>query len=245
VADFPALPWWTDAYLADCLHLTDAEHGRYMLLLAHMWRSPGCRIPNDDEWLARRFRRTVEEVQDHIRPLIREFCQSNGNWVWQKRLLREWQYVHKRSKTQSENAKARWNKEKEKSHRISQPDATRQSRGNAPTPTPLIDTKKVETRTTAARVAPPPRTIAEAAQSLSNALTAHTRQKIPNATPEQVKQLWINATIGFAKEILSKVEVERLIGAYQAGEKWAVVEMNRISDLRKARFAERERRSTA
>src|SRR4051812_21801143 len=59
MAEFPALPLWTDAYLADCGHLSDAEHGRYFLLLMAMWRAPECRLPNDNDWLARRFRRSV------------------------------------------------------------------------------------------------------------------------------------------------------------------------------------------
>ena len=53
VAEFPALPLWTDAYLADTTHLTYAESGMYLAILMHMWRCPGCRIPNDQEWLAR------------------------------------------------------------------------------------------------------------------------------------------------------------------------------------------------
>ncbi len=50
MADFPALPLFTDAYLADCSHLSDAEHGRYLRLLMLVWLSPECRVPNDDKF---------------------------------------------------------------------------------------------------------------------------------------------------------------------------------------------------
>lgn len=51
---FPSLPLWTDAWTAGTRHLTDAQRGILLSLLILMWEAPQCRIPNDDEWLARR-----------------------------------------------------------------------------------------------------------------------------------------------------------------------------------------------
>ena len=129
MAAFPSLPLFTDAYLADAGHLTDAEHGRYFLLLMQMWRTPECRLPNDDEWLARRFRRTVEQVRADLRPIISEFMQTDGNWITQKRLRKEWEWCRGHSKKQSDIAKSRWNKEKGACHGNA-------PAGNAPTPIP-------------------------------------------------------------------------------------------------------------
>ena len=129
LAEFPALPLFTDAYMADTDHLTDAEHGRYLKLLILLWRTPGQRIPNDDGWLARKFRRSVEDVQKEIRPLVDEFCQTDGNWISQKRLSREFSYLRKQSKKQSDRAKKRWDNEIPSSPGNATP-------GNAPTPTP-------------------------------------------------------------------------------------------------------------
>lgn len=143
MAQFPALPLWTDAYLADCGHLTDAEHGRYLMILVAMWRAPNCRIPNDDEWLARKFRRTIDAVKTELRPIINEFCESDGNWICQNRLLRERNHVEKSSKKQSERAKSRWKNEKP----LCRGNATS---GNAPTPTPtptsIIDADEARAR---------------------------------------------------------------------------------------------------
>lgn len=107
MADFPALPLWTDAYLADTLHLTDQQHGIYLRLLMMIWRAPDCRIPNNDEWLARRFG-SVEYVREHVRPITTEFCTSTGNFLSQKRLKRELEYLKRRSEKQASRTRKRW-----------------------------------------------------------------------------------------------------------------------------------------
>lgn len=53
MADFPYLPLWTDAYLADTTHLRTEEHGAYLLLLFAAWRAADCGLPDDDDALAR------------------------------------------------------------------------------------------------------------------------------------------------------------------------------------------------
>ena len=60
VAEFPAFPLWTDAYLADTTELTTQEHGAYFLLLIAMWRAGGY-VPDDDAKLARFTRLTIRQ----------------------------------------------------------------------------------------------------------------------------------------------------------------------------------------
>jgi len=112
MAQHPAMPLWTDALLADCGHLPDADFGLYLKLLIVMWRSPGQRLPNNNEWLARRFDRSIERVESELRPLVVEFCQSDGNWITQKRLSAEFSFVTKQRRQKIVAAKARWKKEK-------------------------------------------------------------------------------------------------------------------------------------
>lgn len=155
MSKYPSLPLFIDAYKADTAHLDDGEHGRYLLLLMLIWQSPECRIPNDISWLAHKLRRSKEDIERQIMPLVREFCQSTGNWITQKRLRKERSYVKKKSKLQSDRAKARWKKEKEICRLNAGGDAGFESdhhnpqknnekdvcHGNAPTPIPIIDSK--------------------------------------------------------------------------------------------------------
>lgn len=113
LAEFPSLPLFTDAFLADAGHLDDAGMGRYMRLLMLLWRSPGCRVPNDREWIAHKLGRAREHVDMLFWPLVLEFFQCDGHFISQKRLTKEFLYCRKRTGQQSKRAKSRWDKEKE------------------------------------------------------------------------------------------------------------------------------------
>lgn len=148
MAEMPFFPLATDAYLADTAHLTDAEQGRYMLLLIALWRAPRQRLPNDDAWLARKFHRDPEQVRSELRPIIAEFCQCDGNWITQKRLSKEFARATKAVNQRRDAANARWLKQKQESERIAASYGSR----NAPTliPTP-IQSSSLEISTVAAR----------------------------------------------------------------------------------------------
>ena len=84
MAEFPALPFFTDAYLADTRHLTTEEHGAYLLLLMCAWRTRGCCLKDNDRLLARiagvsptRWRR--------LKPnLVEFFTVTDGLWQQKK-----------------------------------------------------------------------------------------------------------------------------------------------------------------
>lgn len=85
MAEFPALPFYTDAYLADTRHLTTEEHGAYLLLLLCAWRTRGCKLADDDKTLARitglsptRWRR--------MRQALESFFTIEGGFWRQKKL---------------------------------------------------------------------------------------------------------------------------------------------------------------
>lgn len=113
MAKLPMFPMWVRDYLADTRHLSDAEHGRYHLILYELWAAPRQRLPNDDDWLARRFARDADRVRTELRPLIREFCQTDQYWIRHKRLTKEWNYAQHICDQRRKAAKARWDKEKE------------------------------------------------------------------------------------------------------------------------------------
>jgi uncharacterized protein YdaU (DUF1376 family) len=143
MAQFPHLPLFVDAFVADTAHLSDAEVGLYLRMLLTMWCLPRCRMPNDDAWLSRRFRKTVEQVKSELRPLIEEFCQTDGNWIEQKRLTKEHNHVTISKQKRSVAAKTKWQKEKNKHN------------ADAPTPTPTPTPKKKEEEDTKPGSEPP------------------------------------------------------------------------------------------
>lgn len=85
MAAFPAMPFYTDAYLADTRHLTTEEHGAYLLLLMCAWRTRDCKLADDDKSLARitglsptRWRR--------MRPVLEQFFDITCEGWHQKKL---------------------------------------------------------------------------------------------------------------------------------------------------------------
>jgi len=147
MAEFPALPLWTDALLADTSHLLPAEFGAYMRLLIAAWRLPECSLPNDDVILAR-IAGDQHNWHRH-RACVMSFWRLGGDGRWhQKRLEREREYVSRRETKSRSAASARW------SSRFSDKalkgngsgDASASSKhmlgaclGDAPTPTPKED----------------------------------------------------------------------------------------------------------
>jgi uncharacterized protein YdaU (DUF1376 family) len=114
MAQFPAFPLWTDAYLADTGHLTTIEHGAYLLLLVTMWRNGG-ELPNDDKELARYARMTSGQWL-RIKPRLMRFFTVSSDSITQGRLTDELVAVKQKSAKQSDNARAKWRKNRDKRH---------------------------------------------------------------------------------------------------------------------------------
>ena len=122
MAQFPALDIFTDSWLADTANLPRVDRDIYFHLLILIWRSPSCRIPAELDWAARKLRCSTPETEI-LKSVMSEFCQTDGNWVTQKRLTKEYKLALERSRKQSDRAKSRWHNDKVV------------CRGNAPTAT--------------------------------------------------------------------------------------------------------------
>lgn len=105
MADLPTLPLFVDDYEAATAHLTLEEDGAYTRLLRLCWRTPGCSIPDDDEWIARRMRVDSECMARVVKPILKEFfSRSRGRW-FQKRLRAEFGYVTARVQARKDAGK--------------------------------------------------------------------------------------------------------------------------------------------
>lgn len=139
MADYPAMPLWTDAYLADTRHLTTEEHGAYLLLLMEAWRRPNCSLPDNDVILARLAGLSVDRWQE-MKPVIMDLWDHDGRsktWM-QKRQKKERDFLARQSQLQRDRVAKRWNKTKKDDTAVI-PDGYR---GNTPTPTPIPKRKK-------------------------------------------------------------------------------------------------------
>lgn len=142
MAKNPAMPVWTDAYLADTRHLTTVQHGAYFLLLMEAWRRPRCNLPDDDSLLAKLAGLSTEEWETH-RPIVMAFWRldKRARTFTQKRQLKERKYVNHTSARQRSASKSMWNKKKVESHGSATP-MPNASQSDAPTPTPTPTVSK-------------------------------------------------------------------------------------------------------
>ena len=155
MAEFPALPLWTDALLGDTTHLNTLEFGAYMKLLIASWRTPKCDLPFDDKLIARYAGLSPAQWKG-MRSIILQFFTKKwrfGEWrLHQKRLRKERKYVLQRSIVQSKRAKARWLKNNKTRNAEAMPETCH------PTPTPIIkETSEAKASSSKKKSTPPKR----------------------------------------------------------------------------------------
>lgn len=92
-------------YEAKTSHLTILEDGAYSRLLRLCWMTPGCSLPDDDDWIMRRARaRTPEEI-DAVKLVLTEYFSREKQRVFNKRILEEYDYSSARHDAASKNGK--------------------------------------------------------------------------------------------------------------------------------------------
>ncbi len=89
----PYIPLYVDDFEAATAHLTPAEDGIYNRLLRLCWRTPGCSVPDDDAWIARKIRLSTKEYDALARPVIDEFFTRSRGRLFQKRLRDEYESI--------------------------------------------------------------------------------------------------------------------------------------------------------
>lgn len=101
----PYFPMYPADFEADTSHLTLEEDGAYNRLLRLCWMTPGCSLPDDPAWIARRMRVSLADFQRVVAPLLDEFFKRAKGRVFSPRLTREWEKVDETSKKRSEAGK--------------------------------------------------------------------------------------------------------------------------------------------
>jgi len=86
----PYMPFFVDDYEANTAHLTLQEDGVYNRLLRLCWRTPGCSIPHDDEWIRRMMRVDQTDYASAVLPIIREFFKVDKGRLYSPRLMSEY-----------------------------------------------------------------------------------------------------------------------------------------------------------
>lgn len=128
-----AIPLFADAYLADTMHLSTEEHGAYLLLLMAAWRSDDCSLPNDPKKLAR-IAGLSPRRWGQISATILDFWVIENGRIFNQRLRKERGYVIRKSESNRENARKRW--EAQAAENKEGDECERTSDGNAPPPSP-------------------------------------------------------------------------------------------------------------
>lgn len=114
----PYFPMYVSDFEAGAAHLDLVEDGALNRLLRQMWQTPGCSLPDDNNWIKRKMRCSEIEFERIVLPIIDEFMVRERGRVHSPRLTKE--YVEakaayeRRSKAGKKGAEIRYLKTKEK-----------------------------------------------------------------------------------------------------------------------------------
>lgn len=103
MADFPAMPLWTDAIIGDTTHLTTFEFGVYMKLLIAGWRTRRCCLPRSKKLLARYSGISMtqwDRIEDVILPFFHLRYRHGEHVLFQKKQRKVRSQVLKISRSQ-------------------------------------------------------------------------------------------------------------------------------------------------
>ena len=150
----PYLPLYVDDYEAATAHLTAAEDGIYSRLLRLCWRTPGCSLPNDDAWIARKIRLSAAEFAKVAKPVIEEFFSVQRGRLVQKRLKAEYENISRKKSARVNAGKMGGAAKALKTKRIAPSNATVLPAHTRAFPEPEPEPEKKELSTNVERRAP-------------------------------------------------------------------------------------------
>lgn len=101
----PYLPLYVADFEADTRHLTTEEDGAFNRLMRLQWKTPGCTMPDDNEWIRRRCIVDEAEFDRAYLPVIDEFFKRSRGRVFSSRLLSEYTRINDTSSKRSSAGK--------------------------------------------------------------------------------------------------------------------------------------------
>jgi uncharacterized protein YdaU (DUF1376 family) len=96
MATHPYIPLYVDDFEAATAHLTPEEDGIYNRLLRLCWRTPGCSLPNDPAWIARKIRLSPADFERLAMPVLGEFFVLVRGRLSQRRLKLEYDNISRK-----------------------------------------------------------------------------------------------------------------------------------------------------
>lgn len=101
----PYIPLYVDDFEAATAHLTPEEDGIYNRLLRLCWRTPGCSLPNEPAWIARKIRLSATDYERVAVPVIEEFFRAQRGRLIQKRLKAEYDNISRKKSARANAGK--------------------------------------------------------------------------------------------------------------------------------------------
>jgi uncharacterized protein YdaU (DUF1376 family) len=75
------IPWmrlWMAQFSADTAHMSAAQIGNHVRLLALAWRWSNCSVPDDCDWICRRLGICPEDFASDVAPVLSDLWVSDG-----------------------------------------------------------------------------------------------------------------------------------------------------------------------
>ena len=101
------IPLFPDAYLRDNYRLSLEQHGLFLMLMMEAWDSDDCTLPDDEKFLANVAGITPAKFRKIAGPVLDKWTREGGR-IYQKRLVKEWNYVREKSGKRKAAAQVRW-----------------------------------------------------------------------------------------------------------------------------------------
>lgn len=136
MAEYPHLPLFTDAFIADTIHLNAEQTGAYLMLLMVAWRTKECALPDDDNVLARYARMEKRKWMANKSVILSFWKKNSEGLLYQQRLRDERNFADAKRDQAILAGKASALKRKERHSTGVTTESQREFNNPTPTPTP-------------------------------------------------------------------------------------------------------------